>query len=305
MTTGMAVRRYYGKYRGIVIANDDPMFLGRVIPEVPSVPGMVLNWALPSFPYGGPRVGFFAVPPIGATIWVEFEGGDPSYPIWSGCYWEDPLEVPVTPAVPFIKGMVTEFLTMLWDDTPGEGGFTLRLTEPVAPSVTQIKCMVEGIFITQPPFSLAITPEAVTLEMPPTTIVVTEELISIDLPTTLIEITEAGIVVTADEVEVTANVTITGPVEITGNVEITGAVEITGNVEITGAVEITGNVEITGAVEITGNVEIAGAVEVQGNVNILGACEVEGDLNVLGAVTIEGDEAVLGLIEGVVVPPLL
>jgi cytoskeletal protein CcmA (bactofilin family) len=305
LSTTDAVRRYYGKYRGVVLDNFDPMMLGRIMPEVPSVPGMLLNWALPCFPYGGPRVGFFAIPPIGATVWIEFEGGDPNYPIWSGCYWEDPLEVPVDPAIPFIKGMVTEFITMLWDDTPGEGGFTLRLTAPVSPSVTEIFCGVEGITITLPPVTISITPAEVTLEMPPTTITVTEALVSVDLPASFIEITEAGITVTADEVEVMANVTVIGPVEIEGNVNITGAVEIEGNVNITGAVEIEGNVNITGAMEIEGNVNIVGACEVEGDHNVLGACTVEGDHNVAGALTVEGDEAVLGVIEGVVVPPLL
>ena len=27
------------------------------------------------------------VPQIGAGVWVEFEQGDPDYPIWTGCFW--------------------------------------------------------------------------------------------------------------------------------------------------------------------------------------------------------------------------
>ena len=41
------------------------------------------SWAMPCAPYAGQQVGFFAVPPIGANVWVEFEGGDPDYPIWT------------------------------------------------------------------------------------------------------------------------------------------------------------------------------------------------------------------------------
>ena len=36
---------------------------------------------MPSSPYAGPGVGLFIVPPVGANVWVEFEGGDLDYPI--------------------------------------------------------------------------------------------------------------------------------------------------------------------------------------------------------------------------------
>ena len=42
---------------------------------------------MPCAPFAGSGVGFFALPPVGANVWVEFEGGDPDYPIWSGCFW--------------------------------------------------------------------------------------------------------------------------------------------------------------------------------------------------------------------------
>jgi hypothetical protein len=77
----------YGKYRGVVSNNNDPLRLGRVQPLVAAVSPEPLGWALPCTPYAGPGVGLYAVPPIGASIWVEFEGGDPESPIWSGCFW--------------------------------------------------------------------------------------------------------------------------------------------------------------------------------------------------------------------------
>ena len=61
---------FYGKYRGKVIENIDPLFQGRIIAEVPSISGSVLNWALPCTPYAGPGVGFYAIPPIGANVWI-------------------------------------------------------------------------------------------------------------------------------------------------------------------------------------------------------------------------------------------
>ena len=81
--------RYYGKYRGQVVDNSDPDNLGRVKANVPRVLGQLdTGWALPAFPYGGAsEQGFFAVPDIGAGVWIEFEGGDLSYPIWTGTWF--------------------------------------------------------------------------------------------------------------------------------------------------------------------------------------------------------------------------
>ena len=95
------MKRYFGKYRGKVEYNLDPQQLGRVQVSCPAVLGEgSLSWAMPCAPYGGAGVGFFAIPPTGANVWVEFEGGDPDYPIYSGCFW-GLGEVPASPAVPF------------------------------------------------------------------------------------------------------------------------------------------------------------------------------------------------------------
>ena len=34
-------------------------------------------------------MGFAFLPAIGSGVWIEFEGGDVSLPIWAGCYWHD------------------------------------------------------------------------------------------------------------------------------------------------------------------------------------------------------------------------
>lgn len=81
--------RYYGKYRGQVTDNSDPNNLGRVKAKVPRVLGdEETGWALPAFIFGGAsEQGLFAVPDVGAGVWIEFEGGDLSYPIWSGTWF--------------------------------------------------------------------------------------------------------------------------------------------------------------------------------------------------------------------------
>ena len=88
--------RYFGKYRGQVEINLDPMMQGRVQVSCAAVLGDgQMSWAMPCSPYGGSGVGFFMIPPVGANVWVEFEGGNIDYPIWSGCFW-GVGEVPAT-----------------------------------------------------------------------------------------------------------------------------------------------------------------------------------------------------------------
>jgi uncharacterized protein involved in type VI secretion and phage assembly len=78
--------RFYGKYRGIVTDVDDSTW--RIKASVPNVlPGGGTGWCMPCVPYAGPQVGFLMLPEVGSAVWIEFEGGDPSYPIWVGMYW--------------------------------------------------------------------------------------------------------------------------------------------------------------------------------------------------------------------------
>jgi hypothetical protein len=80
---------FFGKYRGIVKDNNDPTGRGRLEVLVPAVMGEQPVWALPCTPYAGDNMGVYMVPEPGSGVWVEFEAGDPSYPIWVGCFWGD------------------------------------------------------------------------------------------------------------------------------------------------------------------------------------------------------------------------
>lgn len=118
--------QYFGKYRGKVKNNIDPNMLGRIQVSCPAVLGEgTLSWAMPCAPYAGSGVGFFAVPPVGANVWVEFEAGDPDYPIWAGCFWGTG-EVPASPAVAQMKVIKTDGATVTLNDAPGIGGITLQ-----------------------------------------------------------------------------------------------------------------------------------------------------------------------------------
>ncbi len=136
---------FFGKYRGQVANNVDPMKLGRIQVSVPSVLGDgTLSWAMPCVPYAGPGVGFFAIPPIGANVWVEFESGDPDYPIWSGCFWAD-KQIPTSDGLPFTKVFKTDAITLKLDDTPTSGGFTLEVGSPLVPSPITLVVNTGGI----------------------------------------------------------------------------------------------------------------------------------------------------------------
>jgi uncharacterized protein involved in type VI secretion and phage assembly len=80
--------RFFGKYRGLVKRVDDPNNQGRITAIVPEVFGDKESpWAFPSSPLAGPNYGFFMLPKEHDGVWIEFEAGDPSRPIWGGFWW--------------------------------------------------------------------------------------------------------------------------------------------------------------------------------------------------------------------------
>ena len=121
---------FYGKFRGTVSDIDDPLMTGRIKAKVPDVMGdQESGWAMPCAVFGGNGAGFFALPLVGAGVWIEFEHGDPDYPIWSGSWWGSAAEMPpILLAPPYKKMMIkTEGgNTIIMDDTPGIGGITLE-----------------------------------------------------------------------------------------------------------------------------------------------------------------------------------
>ncbi|TCM85030.1 phage baseplate assembly protein V [Rhodovulum steppense] len=113
-------QRYYGKYRGTVLNNVDPMMMGRIQAMVTDVSSVALSsWAMPCFPVAGLQTGSVAVPPIGAGVWIEFEQGDPDHPIWSGCFFGSAAEVPA------LHLMTPPALSALTMQTVGQNGVTV------------------------------------------------------------------------------------------------------------------------------------------------------------------------------------
>jgi hypothetical protein len=165
---------HYGKYRGKVVNNIDPLMLGRIIPLVPQISEMPLSWATPCVPYAGRQVGLFALPPIGANVWIEFEGGDPNKPIWTGCFWGKG-EVPAKPAVPTTKIFKTELMSLAMNDLTTE----LKL-ELVAPSGRySVVLNATGITLSSNAVTVSIAQQAIDLKNAAASVSVAPQAVSV------------------------------------------------------------------------------------------------------------------------------
>ena len=76
-------RRFYGLYRGVVFSNTDPLGQGRLRLKVPQVlADQITDWV-----WVKNTPGVTSSPPeVGAGVWVLFEGGDPSFPVFVGTF---------------------------------------------------------------------------------------------------------------------------------------------------------------------------------------------------------------------------
>jgi len=80
-------RRFFGVYRGVIAEVNDPNSQKRVKLSIPQVFGNVTtDWAWPAEAYLTPK--------IGQGVFVLFEGGDPSYPVYFGMFGEGVPGIP-------------------------------------------------------------------------------------------------------------------------------------------------------------------------------------------------------------------
>ena len=140
-----STQQYFGKYRGTVVNNVDPMQIARIQVRAPDGSKIrISSSARPCVPLAAITMGMFTVPKTGAGVWVEFEQGDPDYPIWVGCYWGTAAEVPVLsrivpPAVPGITMQTPLKNGIVISDVPGPtGGIQLQTATGAMISVTDI-----------------------------------------------------------------------------------------------------------------------------------------------------------------------
>ena len=141
----MATEKYFGKYRGMVTLNIDPLQMGRLQVMVPDVAALIpKTWAMPCFPVAGKQMGAYWIPPVGSGVWVEFEHGDPNYPIWVGCFYGSAAEVPAlalagNPASPSIFLQTQLQTTLMLSDLPGPtGGILLKTTTGALISINDV-----------------------------------------------------------------------------------------------------------------------------------------------------------------------
>jgi hypothetical protein len=155
--------KFYGKYRGKVENNLDPLQQGRLQVSCPAVYGEgTLSWAMPCVPFAGSMVGFFALPPKDANVWVEFEAGDPDYPIWSGCFW-GLGEVPAQPAIEQMHVIKTASLALTLSDLPGAGGLKLEVKPPAVATPLKMVFNAQGIELSNGAASVKLTPASVSV----------------------------------------------------------------------------------------------------------------------------------------------
>lgn len=127
--------RFFGKYRGTVEGNEDTTGRGRLKVKVPAVLGDQAVMAMPCVPYAGAGVGLHLLPEAGTGVWVEFEGGDPSFPIWTGFFWAKD-ELPEA-AKAHLKVLKTKTSKLSIDDDDGtiilenDQGAHLTLTKEI------------------------------------------------------------------------------------------------------------------------------------------------------------------------------
>lgn len=144
-------RQFFGKYRGTVVNNVDPQQIARVQVQVPDVSGpMISSWAMPCVPVSGINNGIFTVPPIGAGVWVEFEQGNPDYPIWVGGFWGSAAETPLLAKTvpPGINGITIQTSLkngIVVSDTPGPtGGILMQTATGAMISVSDVGIVISN-----------------------------------------------------------------------------------------------------------------------------------------------------------------
>jgi len=102
------------------------------------------TWAMPCVPFAGIMSGMYAVPAIGSGVWIEFEQGNPDYPVWVGCFWGSTAEVPTLalaapPALQNVVIQTTAQNALMISDMPGPtGGILLKSSTGALISITDI-----------------------------------------------------------------------------------------------------------------------------------------------------------------------
>jgi Type VI secretion system/phage-baseplate injector OB domain len=126
---------YYGIYRGTVESVEEGDNLGIISVKIPEVfgPSHTVSRVRPCTPFAGDKHGFVAIPEPGDGVWIQFEAGNTSLPVWVGFWW-------ASGEIPEPKGkLVRSFITtkghkFVLDDDQDEvtlrhsGGAEMKMT---------------------------------------------------------------------------------------------------------------------------------------------------------------------------------
>ena len=175
---------FYGKYRGKVVKNEDPLKRGRIMPSVPAILDGELTWAEPCTPYAGPKLGWYAVPPVGANVWIEFEEGDPGRPIWTGCFWgkEEQNGLPPDATGPEIKVVQFDKMALVLDEKQTK--LTIKVVTDDAGTM-KVEIDKSGIVLTADKVTLTVAPDKIELEKTPVSIEVADAITLKKAPATV------------------------------------------------------------------------------------------------------------------------
>jgi len=279
---------FYGLYRGKVVNNIDPLELNRLLVDVPTLPCSISSFAYPASPFGGEQMGLVTTPPMGANVWVKFENGDPSTPVWVGCFWTEGMK-PAVAELPTQQAMSTGSFNAMVNDVPEAAETLVMFSPPGFDLPTTVTVTSEGVNLTVEDIVLNISVAELSLLMEPTSIVVTNSTVTV--------ISEGEVGIVDAQTEVTSDTNVEGAVEIIGDVTNLGAVQIEGELNQTGAVQVEGDATITGAVEVSPMLDVIGAMTITGMIDIVGGAQLVGDLTIAGVTEGAGDIAGAGAVE--------
>lgn len=279
---------FYGKYKGKVVNNLDPLFQARLMVEVPAVPAANLNYAMPCVPYAGLEVGFYALPPIGANVWVEFEAGDVNRPIWTGCFWAEGELPPLAPT-PETKFFKTKFVTMILNDLPDVGGFTLSCIPPAVAVPLTMLFNSEGITISCPEATIGMTPASITLSVPASEMAMSPETVSISVLPSIFSLNSAAIKATAADISVAgaAGVSVSAGADL--SLDAAGVASLSAGAGL--SLDAGGVANLNAGADLS--IGAGGGVQVESAAGVAVVTEtttIGGLLNVIGDITMDGQQ---------------
>ncbi len=183
VTSSLSGQKFYGKYRGQVVQNVDPQRMGRIQAIVPDVSQVIpTGWAMPCVPAAFVQSGLFAIPAVGSQVWIEFERGDPDFPIWTGAFWAD-QQIPIRGETFPSTTSTTPVSPNIMLQTPGQNTILLY----------GIPSPLGGITLSCGPIDVAVTPR---IEITPQYIRISNGVANITVTASSVIINDGALTVT-------------------------------------------------------------------------------------------------------------